>query len=237
VSRPIVLAVGLVACAPGLARADAEPRAFHVDVDLSFASLRVGYLSTGDFAPICPDGRLASACRVDGFRAPVLSASAGFGFEAFSLEAGFARAVQGVGRFGAMHAGVRFDTSYRAPFALFFRAGYLRRGGDDGGAGARMGLGLQIRIAHAFVLYGEASAAVLSVPGTMRDNGTIFSWSYGLGGGVRIVMAARRRSDAEPIEPAGDPVLVHDRSPAHDGPAGALAAPSPGARPADHDGW
>ena len=57
--------------------------------------------------------------------------------------------------------------------------------GAYAGEGGRGGLGLLVRPFDLVAVYGEASLDVTTVPDSLNDLGTAFSYSYFLGGGLR----------------------------------------------------
>ena len=156
-----------------------EPSPYHLGIDLSWQSLRIRYLTP--IAIAAPD----CACGMADVSSNLLRASLSIGWSGISLEGSVARAVATDDPFYIWTAGLRLDTSFRAPLSLGIRMSYVRRTGAVTGTGGRFGGSLQIRIVRQFVLYAEAGVDVLDVP---ENDDAVFSYAPFYGAGIRAVV-------------------------------------------------
>jgi hypothetical protein len=170
--------------APTSEEPDEGPKTFHLDADASLGLVSVRFVSPADVIPaLCPTDEPCDALDFDSM---VLRGFVGIGLGGFTLEAGLELPLDSDKSFYAWTAGVRVDTSTESWVSIQVRIAYVSREGDLSGMGARGSAGLVVRPFSWGQIYGEASADVTSVPQSMNEAGTLFSYSYFFGGGLRF---------------------------------------------------
>jgi len=132
--------------------------------------------------PTCAE---AEPCGPADYALETARVAAAIGHAGFNLEGSLTAPLGGSSSgFAAWSAGLRVDTGWDALLSVTLRMAYVRRTDAAGGEGGRGAIGINLRPLVGLAFYGEASADVTSVPSSM--NGTFFSWSTFLGGGVRL---------------------------------------------------
>lgn len=173
---------GVVSVAPGPALAKATR--WHLDIDATYLRGSVKYMTV----PVPNLQCLNMDCRIAGVdRMDVARTSFGLGYGTLTLEGAIAFPVREPAPYRAMSAGFRLQTSADAVIALAFRFAYIRstvRGID--GEGGRAGIGFVIRFSGAAQVFAEASIEVSTVPASLHETGTIFSYTPLVGAGLRM---------------------------------------------------
>ena len=174
---------------PALATAD-EPEdearpSLHMDFDASAGLSNTRFVSAADVSVAFCKGD--EACDPPNLSVAVLRASLAVGWEAYSVEATLELPLEGESTLGTVASfGARVDTAPESWLSLQFRLAYVRRMGAFDGQGARFGVGVVLRPLDFAAFYGEGSGDVTTVPAAMNDAGTLFSYAYYVGGGIRL---------------------------------------------------
>lgn len=174
--------VGILGAAPQPALARATR--WHLDVDATYLRGSVHYLTVPAPNPQC----VVMDCRVEGVdRMDVARATLGIGYGTLTLEGAVAFPAREPAPYRALSAGIRLQTSADAVIALALRFAYVWsevRGID--GQGGRAAAGFVMRFHAGFQLYGEASIEASSVPRSLRETGTLLSYTPLVGAGWRM---------------------------------------------------
>ncbi|MEM7610040.1 MAG: hypothetical protein AAF411_32230, partial [Myxococcota bacterium] len=138
---------------------ESPPSPFHVDIDAGWQRLSIRYVVP--LALAVPD----CECGLQPLRVDLMRLSGSIGWGGISLEGSVAKPLRSSLSLFVWTAGIRLDTSYRAPLSLGIRIAYLRRRGDAEATGGRASAALQLRPTRKLVLYAEAGAEGTNVPG------------------------------------------------------------------------
>ena len=162
-----------------------EPASLHVDFDAGAGLSVARFVAASDLLPTgCTGG---GPCVPADVSVPVMRASLAVGWEAYAVEATLELPLEGESTLGTVASfGARVDTSHDAWLSLHFRMSYVRRIGDFDGQGGRFGVGIVLRPFDFAAIYGEATGDVTTVPAEMNEAGTLFSYGYYVGGGIRL---------------------------------------------------
>lgn len=160
---------------------------FHLDVDVGYFMNSVKFANGSDVIPeLCLS---VDACGTNDYSTEVIRGTVGIGLGSIALEVFAERPLSDVpGVDWTYGIGGRLDTSPGNIVSFQVRLAYLRHTGDYEGEGGRGAVGLLVRPLSLFALYGEAALDVTTVPEAMNEAGTLFSYSYSLGGGVRFYL-------------------------------------------------
>ncbi len=184
----VLLAFLFLAPSPSVAEdneGDEHP-SFHLDFDLAFGLTNIRFVSPSDVvSALCTEG---GACDPADFSTAVVRGAFAVGWEGMMLEATVEHPLENVALMDSViwTVGTRVDTAPKGWLSMQVRLAYVRREGALAGEGGRVGLGLLIRPFDFGALYGEATGDITSVPAMMNEGGTLFSYSYYFGGGIRI---------------------------------------------------
>lgn len=174
--------VGALLAAPS--SADAKATRWHLDVDATYLRGSVKYL----WVPVPNVQCLTMDCRIAGVdRMDVGRLHFGLGYGTLTLEGSMAIPVREAAPYRSLSAGIRLQTSADAVMAIAFRFAYVRstvRGVD--GQGGRAGIGLVLNFHAACQIYAEASIEASSVSSSMRETGTMLSYTPLVGAGLRM---------------------------------------------------
>lgn len=190
VARRRLVAGALLALLVWLApaeRAAAEPREepspWHLALDATVGRTRTGFVGLATLVPDSPGVDVAPPPRHQ--ERDVVRLLAALGLAELALEVGATLSL-GQRPYVAWSAGVRIETSWRAPLAVAFRFAFVERAGDAPGRGGRAGIALAIRPFLPVSLYAEATADVTNAPAQLRDEGTLVAYALSATGGIRL---------------------------------------------------
>lgn len=158
---------------------------FHVDLDVATGVRSTKFVRASDIVPeLCLS---TEPCGPNDFSTEILRATVGLGLGSFAAEAFIEQPIgdipDGEWSYGF---GARLDVSPSAMVSFQVRGAYLRQAGTYSGEGGRGSFGVLVRPLALVGFYGEASLDVTTVPEHMNEFGTMFSYSYFLGGGARF---------------------------------------------------
>ncbi|MEM7448568.1 MAG: hypothetical protein AAF355_10030 [Myxococcota bacterium] len=179
----------------GVAQANEEVATFDKDdgipinlsLELAYDRVIVDFVSTSDVSPVCSDGS-SDGCTVNGFSTSMIRGVGGIGYGLFSLEASIAYAPRSSLDFGQTTLGLRIETSSDALVSLYIRGAYLKRFGVLTGSGGSLGVGLQLRPIEELTFFAHARVDAATVPGSIQDQGALFSYATSFGCGMRVAM-------------------------------------------------
>ena len=164
---------------------------FHIELDAAYVNQRADFVGMTDVVPICPDGRPAETCRPSVRTLNMMRGGVSLGLGGVNVEGMIAKPAEGELNFTQLSAGLRLDTSYLSVVSVYFRMHYTVQQGDIEGRGGHLGLGMTIWPWHYTGFYGEAAVDITTVPDTMTQQGTLFSYARYFGGGIRFRFSPR----------------------------------------------
>jgi hypothetical protein len=184
--RPILAAAVALAAFSAAPVSAQDFSAFHVELDVGYLNQRADFVGMTDVVPFCPDGGAPETCTPTVRTVNMVRGAASIGLGGLNVEGTLARPVESDLEFLQLGIGLRLDTSYLSVFSVYFRVQYTVQQGDIEGTGGHVGLGATVWPWHYTGLYAEAAVDITSVPESMTQQGTLFSYARYFGGGIRF---------------------------------------------------